>query len=484
MTDLATPAAATASPSPAVAPLSKAMVRRIIFSSSVGNALEWFDFSVYGYFASIIARQFFPMHDEWLSTLLAIATFGISFLMRPIGAVVLGIYGDRKGRKAALTLAIALMMIGTLTMAVMPPYASIGLTAPILILVARLVQGFAVGGEFGSATAFMVEHSPTRRGYFASWQFASQGLAAILAAAFGSLLTAWMSPEHLGSWGWRIPFLFGVLIGPIGYYIRSHLDETPEFLAMRHERDGLAHEGGHGDLTGRSKEISKAGGNLSDPAASFSSHWVNLLLAIGIVAQSTVGVYVLQLYMPLYAVKQLHMPAAVSFGAVVLNGGLQLVLSPVMGAWSDRIGRIRIMFGTSLLMAVLIYPMFALLQSHPTVGWLLLLQGNGRHPQGRLFRTDASLDVGDLSDPRAFDGPFYRLQHRRNGLRRLCSDDCRDLHPFDRRQACAKLLCADCCAVVRPVARNRRVAQTAFAARPIPFAFNLRPSHARRFSGR
>lgn len=192
MTDLATPAAAAASSSPAAAPPSKAMVRRIIFSSSVGNALEWFDFSVYGYFASIIARQFFPMHDEWLSTLLAIATFGISFLMRPIGAVVLGIYGDRKGRKAALTLAIALMMVGTLTMAVMPPYASIGLTAPVLILVARLVQGFAVGGEFGSATAFMVEHSPTRRGYFASWQFASQGLAAILAAAFGSVLTAWM----------------------------------------------------------------------------------------------------------------------------------------------------------------------------------------------------------------------------------------------------------------------------------------------------
>jgi MHS family proline/betaine transporter-like MFS transporter len=357
MNDIASPAAAAAvSPDSAAPPMSKGMIRRIIFSSSVGNALEWFDFSVYGYFAGIIAKQFFPMHDEWLSTLLAIATFGISFLMRPIGAVVLGIYGDRKGRKAALTLAITLMMVGTLTMAVMPPYAMIGLAAPVLILVARLVQGFAVGGEFGSATAFMVEHSPTKRGYYASWQFASQGLAAILAAAFGSMLTAWMSPEHLGNWGWRIPFLFGVLIGPIGYYIRSHLDETPEFLAMRRQRDTAA-------------------AAAADPTASFGSQWVNLLLAIGIVAQSTVGVYVLQLYMPMYAVKQLHMPAAVSFGAVVLNGGLQLILSPVMGAWSDRIGRIRIMLGTSILMGLLIYPMFALLQSYPTVGWLLLLQG-------------------------------------------------------------------------------------------------------------
>ncbi|MFM0059464.1 MFS transporter [Paraburkholderia phytofirmans] len=353
---------ATASPHSAHAPLSKAMVRRIVFSSSVGNALEWFDFLVYGYFATIIAKEFFPMQDEWLSTLLAIATFGISFLMRPLGAVVLGIYGDRKGRKAALTLAIALMMVGTFTMAVMPPYASIGIAAPILILLARLVQGFAVGGEFGSATAFMVEHSASRRGYYASWQFASQGLAAITAAAFGSLLTAWMPPAQLNDWGWRLPFVFGLLVGPVGYYIRSHLDETPEFLALREAREVR-------DAAGARTTASE------EKDASFASQWLNLLLAVGIVAQSTVGVYVLQLYMPMYAVKQLHMPAAASFGVVVLNGGLQFLLSPVMGALSDRIGRIRIMLTTSILMGTLIYPMFALLQSHPTIGWLLLLQG-------------------------------------------------------------------------------------------------------------
>lgn len=359
----ASPSAA-ASPHAAPAPLSKAMVRRIVFSSSVGNALEWFDFLVYGYFATIIAKQFFPMQDEWLSTLLAIATFGLSFLMRPLGAVVLGTYGDRKGRKAALTLAIALMMVGTFTMAVMPPYASIGLAAPVLILLARLVQGFAVGGEFGSATAFMVEHSASRRGYYASWQFASQGLAAITAAAFGSLLTAWMPPEQLNSWGWRLPFMFGLLVGPVGYYIRSHLDETPEFLALHKAREAR-------EAAGLRPVVNDEEAN----GASFSSQWVNLLLAVGIVAQSTVGVYVLQLYMPMYAVKQLHMPAAASFGVVVLNGGLQFLLSPVMGALSDRIGRIRIMLTTSVLMGALIYPMFALLQSHPTIGWLLLLQG-------------------------------------------------------------------------------------------------------------
>jgi MHS family proline/betaine transporter-like MFS transporter len=329
---------------------SKAMVRRIVFSSSVGNALEWFDFLVYGYFATVIAKAFFPSHDEWLSTMLAIGTFGISFLMRPLGAIVLGVYGDRKGRKAALTLAILLMMVGTFTMAVMPSYQHIGLAAPLLILLARLVQGFAVGGEFGSATAFMVEHSEARRGYYASWQFASQGLAAIMAAAFGSLLTAWLPQPQLESWGWRIPFVFGLLVGPVGYYIRSHLDETPEFLATRPAKAAAA------------------------PGVSFSNQWLNLLLAVGIVAQSTVGVYVLQLYMPMYAVKQLHLPATASFAVVVLNGGLQFIFSPLMGALSDRIGRIRIMLATSIFMGVSIYPMFAWLQAHPTVASLVVLQ--------------------------------------------------------------------------------------------------------------
>ncbi|WP_233885322.1 MFS transporter [Paraburkholderia flagellata] len=337
------------------APLSRGMVRRIVFSSSIGNALEWFDFLVYGYFAPIIAKQFFPVHDEWLSTLLAVGTFGISFLMRPLGAIVLGIYGDRKGRKAALTLAIALMMAGTLAMAVMPPYASIGIAAPLLILLARLVQGFAVGGEFGSATAFMVEHSTAKRGYYASWQFASQGAAAILAASFGGALAWWLPPEQLQAWGWRVPFFFGLVLGPVGWYIRSHLDETPEFIANQQAQ---------------STQDARA---TKEPG--LGRQWVNLLLAVGIVAQSTVGVYILQLYMPMYAVKQLHMAAATSFGVVVLNGGLQFALSPVMGALSDRIGRIRIMLTTSILLASLTYPMFALLQRHPTLGWLLVLQG-------------------------------------------------------------------------------------------------------------
>jgi MHS family proline/betaine transporter-like MFS transporter len=334
---------------PAHSPTTSAHARRIIISSSIGNALEWYDFLVYGFFASVIGKLFFPADDEWVSLLFAVGSFGVSFITRPVGAIVLGLYADKKGRKAALTLSILLMIVGTLAIALMPSYQQIGIVAPIAILLARLVQGFAVGGEFGSATAFMVEHSTRGRGYYASWQFASQGLAAILASGFGALLTASLSPAELEGWGWRLPFVFGLLVGPVGFYIRRHLDETPEFVAEQ-------------------KKTTPA------PEASFKSQWTNLLLAVGVVAQSTVSVYVLQLYMPTYAVKQLHLPAAQSFGVVVLNGGLQFLLSPVMGALSDRIGRIRIMLTTSVLMMLLIYPMFAVLRAHPTIGALLVLQ--------------------------------------------------------------------------------------------------------------
>jgi MHS family proline/betaine transporter-like MFS transporter len=334
---------------PAHSPTTSAHARRIVISSSIGNALEWYDFLVYGFFASVIGKLFFPADDEWVSLLFAVGSFGVSFITRPVGAIVLGLYADKKGRKAALTLSILLMIVGTLAIALMPSYQQIGIVAPIAILLARLVQGFAVGGEFGSATAFMVEHSTRGRGYYASWQFASQGLAAILASGFGALLTASLSPAELEGWGWRLPFVFGLLVGPVGFYIRRHLDETPEFVAEQ-------------------KKTTPA------PEASFKSQWTNLLLAVGVVAQSTVSVYVLQLYMPTYAVKQLHLPAAQSFGVVVLNGGLQFLLSPVMGALSDRIGRIRIMLTTSVLMMLLIYPMFAVLRAHPTIGALLVLQ--------------------------------------------------------------------------------------------------------------
>jgi MFS transporter, MHS family, proline/betaine transporter len=210
---------------------------RLIIAASVGNALEFYEILVYGYFAVVISKVFFPAADEAVSLLITFGTFGISFLARPIGAIFLGAYGDSKGRKQALSLSILLMTIGTGLMTIMPSYAAVGVLAPILVIAARLLQGFSVGGEFASSTAFLVEHRPDRAGFFASWQWSSQGLAALIATGFGVFLTGTMSPGDLQSWGWRIPFAFGLLIGPVGYYIRSHMAETPEFLdAGRRER--------------------------------------------------------------------------------------------------------------------------------------------------------------------------------------------------------------------------------------------------------
>ena len=165
-----------------------------IAAVSVTNAIEWFEIVIFGYFAGIISRLFFPSEDPLTSLLLAFATFGVTFVMRPVGAVILGIYGDRRGRKAALQLSIVLMMVGSAAIAFAPDYRSIGYLAPAILLVGRLIQGFAVGGEFGSATAFLAEQDPARRGFYASWQFASQGLTAVLATASGAIVTASLCP--------------------------------------------------------------------------------------------------------------------------------------------------------------------------------------------------------------------------------------------------------------------------------------------------
>src|SRR5450830_1490759 len=320
---------------------------RAVISSSIGNALEWFDVLIYGAFAVIIAKLFFPTGNDTISLLVTFATFGVSFFMRPLGAVILGAYSDRVGRKAALSLSIVLMTIGTAMIAFMPTYASIGLWAPAGIVLARLIQGFSAGGEFGSSTAFLVEHAPHRRGFFSSWQVASQGLSLMLAAAFGAGLNGWLSPEQLYSWGWRLPFLFGLLIGPAGLYIRRNLDESPEFASTERTatplRDTFMHQ----------KE--------------------RLLIGTGAVIMATVSVY-LALYMPTYATKQLGMPAWSSYVAMLVSGLIMMIFSPLVGQLSDKYGRTPFMIASSLLYIVLTYPMFVFLTNAPTFTNLLLLQ--------------------------------------------------------------------------------------------------------------
>ena len=320
---------------------------RVVVAASIGNALEWFDLVVYGFFAVLIARLFFPTGNDTVSLLLTLGTFGVSFFMRPLGAIVIGAYADRAGRKAALTLSILLMMSGTLIIAILPTYQTIGLAAPLILVAARLMQGFSAGGEFGSATAFLAEHEPGRRGFFASWQVASQGLTTLLAAGFGVVLTGKLSAGQMAAWGWRVPFFFGLLIGPVAWYIRTRLDETPEFLAAETTttplRDTLA------------------------------SQKLRLLIAMGVVVLGTVSTY-LVLFMPTYGIKQLGLAPSVAFAAIALTGLIQMVFAPLVGHLSDRHGRTRIMLTSAVLLFVLIYPAFVYLVAHPSFGTLIVVQ--------------------------------------------------------------------------------------------------------------
>jgi MHS family proline/betaine transporter-like MFS transporter len=227
----------------------------------------------------------------------------------------------------------------------MPSYGSLGLLAPILVLAARLLQGFSVGGEFASATAFLVEHRPDRAGFFASWQWSSQGLAALIATSFGVLLTTTMSAANLQAWGWRIPFAFGLLIGPVGYYIRSHMEETPEFLDTA-------------PLHAPLREL-------------FVGQWDRLLLTIGAVAASTSSQYLL-VYVPTYAIHELGLPQFVGFTAAVAAAALQMVVVPFVGMWVDKVGQTRIMIGAAALFFLTAYPVFALVAVTPALGVLIV----------------------------------------------------------------------------------------------------------------
>lgn len=319
---------------------------RLIIAASIGNALEFYEILVYGYFAVTMSKVFFPSADEAVSLLVTFGAFGVSFLARPVGAIFLGAYGDRHGRKRALTLSILLMTIGTGLMTIMPSYASLGLLSPVFVIAARLLQGFSVGGEFASSTAFLVEHRPDRAGYFASWQWSSQGFAALIATGFGVLLTATMSAADLQAWGWRIPFAFGLLIGPVGYYIRSHLEETPEFVDAGPARAPLR------DL--------------------FVTQWDRLLLTVIAIAASTSSQYLL-LYMPTYAIRELGLPQSIGFAAAVAAAALQTLVVPFVGLWVDRVGQIRIMIGAASLFFLTSYLAFVLLNAHASLAVLILM---------------------------------------------------------------------------------------------------------------
>jgi MFS family permease len=317
---------------------------KLIVAVSIGNALEWYDISSYGYFAVYVARAFFPNSDPTVSLLLTFGTFGLAFLIRPIGGLMLGSYADRHGRKASLMISIVMMTFGTLAIAIMPTYDTIGILAPIAVLLARLVQGFSAGGEFGSSTAFLVEHAPDRRGFMASWQFASQGFGQVLSSLVGVGLTTWLTAADMQSWGWRIPFLFGILVGPVGIYIRNHLEDATAPPATEH------------------------GTPVSDV---FRHQKFRVMLGIGALAISTAVNYLI-IYMPTYVVKTLNLPAVVGFEATLAGAISVTLLTPFAGMISDRIGRTTHMIAINLLLLISIVPAFLLLTNKPTPAIIIL----------------------------------------------------------------------------------------------------------------
>ena len=331
-------------------------MRRLIVAATIGNVFEWFDFVVYGFFAVTLAEVFFPTGNPTVSLLVTLGAFGLAYFVRPLGAIVVGGYSDRAGRKAGLLLSMALMMIGTTLMAVTPGYATIGLAAPIIITIARLLQGFSVGGEFGSAVSFLAEHGGGRRGFSASWQFATGGMITALASVFGVTLTSLLTHDQLVDWGWRIPYFFGMLIGPAGLYVRAKVVETPEFVEAE-KPETLPVK----DLLRR--------------------HPLSVLLGFGISIISNSSFYILA-YIPTYGVKTLHLPASTGFTATLIGGLILAIGCPFFGHWSDKLPRRPLlMVITCWLFVLTSYPAFYLMAGWPSlaacivaVGWLQLLK--------------------------------------------------------------------------------------------------------------
>jgi MHS family proline/betaine transporter-like MFS transporter len=248
------------------------------------------------------------MASETASMLLTFGSFGASYLVRPLGGMIIGAYEVRRGRRSALLLTVGLMMVGTAIIALIPSYSKIGLVAPVGIFAARLIQGFSAGGEFGASTAMLIEQTPLRSGFLSSWQFATQGLALLLASLFGFVLTGFATPAELASWGWRVPFFFGLLIGPVGLYLRRFVEDGPVYLKAEHTRTPIR------DVFRRQKSM--------------------LLVSIGTLTLSTAVNHLLQ-YVPTFAMRELHLAASTGFAASALAGAVLTIVTPFAGHLSD-----------------------------------------------------------------------------------------------------------------------------------------------------
>jgi MHS family proline/betaine transporter-like MFS transporter len=312
--------------------------------------LEWYDFAVYAFLTAVIAKVMFPAGDTTASLLLSAGTFGVGFLTRPVGALVFGVMADRRGRKFTLLVTFGVMGGATLAIGLIPPFATIGVAAPLLVVLARLLQGLATGGAMGGATAMLTEHAPPGRvGYFASWQAAGQAGALLLGALAAATVSATLSPEELDVWGWRVPFLASVVIVPLGLYIRRRVDDAEAFV--------------------RQERVSSSPLSLL-----WRTHSAAVARGFGITIIWTVSTYFFFVYVPLYAHTVLKLPMSTTLFSNSVALAFMLAVSPVAGHLSDRFGRYQVMVTAALAIVVLILPGFDFLLIHPQAATLATFQ--------------------------------------------------------------------------------------------------------------
>jgi len=316
---------------------SPALSRKAVIAVVIGNWLEFYDFIAFTFFAVMIGRAFFPGDSEFGGLLSALATFGVGFITRPLGAAVIGTYADRAGRRAALTLTLLMMAGGSALMGLAPAYAQIGIAAPIILVVARLIQGFSCGGEVGPATAYLLESAPPeKRVGMAAWQAYSQHLALLSGSLAGVVITSTLSEQQLYAWGWRLPFLLGILIAPVGLYIRRQLPETIQPNEMHASARAI----------------------LADLAR---HHARAVLFGVLVICGGTVATYVFN-YMTTFAITTLHLSPAIGT-TLTMMGYVAQILGGIAGVWADRFGRKTLLVAARLVFATSIYPAFSILTS-------------------------------------------------------------------------------------------------------------------------